>query len=111
VPDVLDLLPVPLGLLERLDDEGGGGGDDGDLGLPVLHRELHGDAQALPVPGGLLGDVLADLLRGEAERADLGRQRRRRADLAARHADEYLDHLRGVQLGRHGCCWPAAGVG
>ena len=114
VLDVLDLLPVPLGLLERLDDERRGGGHDRDLGLPVLHGELDGDAEALPVLGGLLGDVLTDLLRGETERADLGCQRRRRADLASRHADEDLHHLRWVQLGRHGCCGVAAaaeGVG
>jgi hypothetical protein len=55
VLDVLDLLPVPLGFLGRLDDERRGGGDDGDLGLPVLHGELDGDVEALPVLGGLLG--------------------------------------------------------
>ena len=29
--DVLHLLPVPVGLLEGLDDEGGGGGTDANL--------------------------------------------------------------------------------
>ena len=101
--DVLHLLAVPLGLLERLDDERRGGGDDGDLGLPVLDGELHGDAEALPVLGGLLGDVLSDLLRGETERPDLGGERRRRADLTAGHADEHIHHLGRVELRRHGC--------
>ena len=108
--DVLDLLAVPLGLLERLDDERRGGGNDGDLGLSVLDGELDGDAEALPVLGRLLGDVLSDLLGGETERADLGGQRRRRADLAAGHADEHLHHLRRVELGRHGC-WRGGGGG
>ena len=80
-----------------------GGGDDGDLGLPVLDGELDGDAEALPVLGRLLGDVLSDLLGGKTERADLGGQRRRCADLAAGHTDEHLHHLRRVELGRHGC--------
>ena len=51
VLDVLHLLPVPLGLLEGLDDERRGGRDDGDLGLTVLDGELDGDAEALPVLG------------------------------------------------------------
>ena len=32
-----------------LDDEGGCGGDDADLGLPVLDGEHDGDLEALPV--------------------------------------------------------------
>jgi hypothetical protein len=108
VLDVLDLLAVSLGLLERLDDERRGGGHHRDLGLTVLHRELDGDAEALPVFGRLLGDVLTDLLGGETERSDLGGQRRRRTDLTARHADEHLHHLRRVELWRHGC-WCSGG--
>ncbi|RMZ54213.1 hypothetical protein APUTEX25_005369, partial [Auxenochlorella protothecoides] len=37
VHDVLLLLPVAHGLLQGLDDQGGGGRDDGHLSLPVLH--------------------------------------------------------------------------
>jgi hypothetical protein len=103
VLDVLDLLAVPLGLLERLDDERRGRGNDGDLGLSVLDSELNGDAEALPVLGRLLGNVLSDLLGRKTERTDLGGQRRRRAYLAAGHTDEHLHHLRRVELGRHGC--------
>ncbi len=102
VLDVLDLLPVPLGLLEGLDDERRGGGDDGHLRLTVLDGELDGDAEALPVLGRLLGDVLTDLLGGETERADLGGKGRRRAHLASGHADEHIHHLRRVELRRHG---------
>lgn len=45
--DVLLLLAVTRGLLERADDEGGCGGDDGHGGLTVLDGELHGDAETL----------------------------------------------------------------
>ena len=68
------LLPVTWWLLEGLDDEGGGRGDDADLGLPVLDGQLDGDLQALPFGGGL-GDVLANLLGGETQGTDLGGQR------------------------------------
>jgi len=40
VLDVLHLLAVARRLLQRLDDEGCGRGDDLDLGLPVLDGEL-----------------------------------------------------------------------
>ena len=43
--DVLLLLPVPGGLLERFDDQGRGGGDDRDGSLTVLDRELNGNSQ------------------------------------------------------------------
>ena len=45
VLDVLLLLPVARGLLQGLDDEGGGGRDDRDGGLTVLDRELDGDTE------------------------------------------------------------------
>lgn len=60
VLDVLLLLPVTRGLLEGLDDERRGGGDDGNLGLTVLDGQLDRDAEALPVAGGL-GDIFTDL--------------------------------------------------
>ena len=44
--DVLLLLAVAGWLLERLDDEGGGRGDDGDGGLTVLDGELDGDTES-----------------------------------------------------------------
>jgi len=59
--DVLLLLAVAGWLLERLDDEGGGRGDDGDGGLTVLDGELDGDAEAFPVAC-CFGDVFTDLL-------------------------------------------------
>ena len=57
--DVLLLLAVSGRLLEGLDDEGGGRGDDGDGGLAVLDGELDGDAEALPVAR-RFGDVFTD---------------------------------------------------
>lgn len=60
VLDVLLLLAVPGRLLEGLDDEGRSGGNDGDGGLTVLDGQLDGDAQTLPVTGGL-GDIFTDL--------------------------------------------------
>lgn len=47
VLDVLLLLAVTWGLLERTDDKRGGGGDDGDGGLTVLDGELDRDTEAL----------------------------------------------------------------
>ncbi len=60
VLDVLLLLAVPGRLLEGLDDKGRGGGNDGNGGLTVLDGQLDGDAQTLPVAGGL-GDIFTDL--------------------------------------------------
>lgn len=80
VLDVLLLLAVARGLLERLDDERGGRGDDRDGSLTVLDGELDGDAETLPVAGGL-GDVLTDLLGRETKRTDLGGKRRRGTNL------------------------------
>lgn len=62
VLDVLGLLAVADGLLQGLDDQGGGRGHDLDLGLAVLDDQLDRDAQALPVLGRLLGDILTNLL-------------------------------------------------
>ena len=44
--DVLLLLAVPRRLLECLDDERRGGGNDGDGGLTVLDGQADGDAEA-----------------------------------------------------------------
>lgn len=47
VLDILLLLAVTWGLLERTDDKRGGGRDDGDGGLTVLDGELDRDTEAL----------------------------------------------------------------
>jgi hypothetical protein len=60
VLDVLLLLAVTWRLLEGLDDEGRGGGDDGNGSLTILDGELHSDAKTLPVAGGF-GDIFSDL--------------------------------------------------
>lgn len=63
VDDVLLLLAVTDGLLEGLDDEGRGGGNNRGGSLTVLDGELDGDTETLPVAGGL-GNVFSDLLGG-----------------------------------------------
>jgi hypothetical protein len=72
---VLDLLAVTLRLFKSLDDERRGGRANLDLGLTVLHDELARHAQAVPLATGRLHDIITDLLRRHAERADLGGQR------------------------------------
>ena len=70
VLDVLHLLPVPGGLLQGLDDEGGSAGDHGTGGLSVLDLQLNSDLQTFPVSSGL-GNVVSDLLGGETEGTNL----------------------------------------
>ena len=60
VLDILLLLAVSGRLLEGLDDERRGGGNDRDGGLTVLDGQLDRDAESLPVAGGL-GDIFTDL--------------------------------------------------
>ena len=74
VLDVLDLLSVRWGLLEGLDDEGGGRGHHRYLSLTVLDGQLHGGLQTLPVLGGL-GNSISNRLLGETEGTDCGGQR------------------------------------
>ncbi|KAI3477912.1 hypothetical protein L1887_60219 [Cichorium endivia] len=99
VLDVLLLLAVARGLLERLDDERGGRGDDRDGSLTVLDGKLDGDAETLPVAGGL-GDVLTDLLGRETKRTDLGGKRRRGTDLTT-GGTEVDDLLEEIGKGQH----------
>jgi len=74
VLDVLLLLAVAGRLLEGLDDERRGGGNDGDGGLTVLDGQLDGDTETLPVTSGL-GNIFTDLLWRQTERTDLGGER------------------------------------
>ena len=60
VLDVLLLLAITRGLLEGLDNERRGGGNDGDGGLTVLDGQPDSDAETLPVASGL-GDIFTDL--------------------------------------------------
>lgn len=71
VLDVLLLLAVMGGLLERLDDERRSRGDDRDGSLTVLDGKLNSDTETLPVTSGL-GNVFTDLLGGKTKRTDLG---------------------------------------
>jgi hypothetical protein len=57
---VLLLLLVTDGLVEGLNDKGGGRGDDLDLSLSVLDGELASDLHSLPV----LGNIVTNLLGG-----------------------------------------------
>jgi len=71
VNDVLHLLSVSARLLERLDDQRGGGVEHADLALLVLDLHFHLDLDALPALGGLL-DVFADLLGRHTDGGALG---------------------------------------
>ena len=81
VLDVLLLLAVARGLLERLDDERRGRGHHRDSRLTVLHGKLDSDTQTLPVTRGL-GNVFTHLLGRETKRTDLGCKRRGGTHLA-----------------------------
>lgn len=60
VLDVLLLLAVTRWLLEGLDDERRGRGNDGDGGLTVLDGQFDRDTETLPIAGGF-GDIFTDL--------------------------------------------------
>jgi hypothetical protein len=121
------LLAVAQRLLQRLDDQRRRRGDDGHLGNAVLHRQLDGDAQPLPVLRRLLGDVFSDLLGRQTERTCSGKGgervrrcassetgvRRSRAGAQSRHGASCRGGARAqrghaaalcVQRLRPGCC-------
>ena len=105
--DVLILLAVPRRLLERFDNQRGGGRYDGDGGLTVIDGQSDGYRGDLSAPtinslnvvwfwsgldlaypvSGRLGDILTDLLRRETERTDLGCQSGRGTDLTSSGAE------------------------
>lgn len=80
--DVLDLLAIADGFLERLEDQGSGCGDDLDGCLSVLDGESDGDLHALP-GGGALADVLTGFFGVETHGTEFGGKHGRRADFAA----------------------------
>ena len=98
VLDVLLLFAVTRGLLEGLDDQGRGGGHDRDGGLTVLDGQADGDAETLPVAGGL-GDIFTDLLGRKTERTDLGRKGGRGTDLTSGGTEVNDLLLVGVEFG------------
>lgn len=98
VLDVLLLLTVTRGLLEGLDDQGRGGGNDRDGGLTVLDGQADGDTETLPVAGGL-GDIFTDLLGRKTERTDLGRKGGRGTDLTSGGTEVNDLLLVGVEFG------------
>lgn len=69
--NVLLLLAVTVGLVEGLDDQRGGSGDELDGSLTVLDDQLDGDADSLPFLSGL-SDIISDLLGGKTEGTNLG---------------------------------------
>ena len=98
VLDVLLLFAVTRGLLEGLDDKGGGGGNNGNSGLTVLDGQADSDAETLPVAGGL-GDIFTDLLGRKTERTDLGRKGGRGTDLTSGGTEVNDLLLVGIELG------------
>merc|ERR1719251_505952 len=100
VLDVLHLLAVPWGLLERLDDKGGSRWDNRAGGLPVLDLQLDSDLEALPV-GGCLGDVVTNLLWGQTQWTHLRSQRAGCSNFASYCPQVDILHLSGVEFGSH----------
>jgi hypothetical protein len=100
VLDVLLLLAVTRRLLEGLDDQGRGGGNDRDSSLTVLDGELDSHTETLPVTS-VLGNVFTDLLGRQTQRTDLGGERRLGADLTTSHTQVNDLHLIGVELGSY----------
>ena len=98
VLDVLLLFAVTRGLLEGLDDQGRGGRNDRDGSLTVLDGQADGDAETLPVAGGL-GDIFTDLLGRKTERTDLGRKGGRGTDLTSGGTEVNDLLLVGVEFG------------
>jgi len=98
VLDVLLLLAVTRGLLEGLDDKGGGGGHNRDGGLTVLDGETDSHTETLPVTS-VLGNVFTDLLGRQTKGTDLRSQRRLGTDLTTSHTQVNDLHLIGVELG------------
>jgi len=99
--DVLLLLAVARRLLERLDDERRGRGNDGDGGLTVLDGQLDSDTETLPVTSGL-GDIFTDLLWRQTERTDLGGERGRSTNFTTSRTEVDNLHLGGIDLGSFG---------
>jgi hypothetical protein len=100
VLDVLLLLAVTRGLLEGLDDQGRGGGNNRDRGLTVLDGELDSHTETLPVTS-VLGNIFTDLLGRQTKGTDLGGERRLGADLTTSHTQVDDLHLIGIELGSY----------
>ena len=66
------LLSVTWRLFECLDDKRGCRGDHGNFSLPILHSELHGYPETIPVLLGLFGNVFPNFFRRKTKRADFG---------------------------------------
>ena len=99
--DVLEGDVAVVGLVgvvvQGLDDEGSGGGDDRHGCLAVDDDQLDGDLHSHPVHGGLL-DLLTHNLGGHTEGTNLGGQGGGSADLTAggAHVDDLGFHVRGT---------------
>lgn len=100
VLDVLDLLAVTRGLLQGADEARCNGGCHANGGNTVLHLQLAGDLQTLPVLGGL-HDVLTNLLGVETEGTNLGGKGGSSGHLTTDRAHDDGDLLGGVELRRH----------
>lgn len=98
VLDVLLLLAVTRGLLEGLDDQGRGRGNDRDSSLTVLDGELDSNTETLPVTS-VLGNIFTDLLGRQTQRTDLGSQSGLGTDFTTSHTQVNDLHLIGVELG------------
>merc|ERR1711904_55322 len=98
VRNVLHLLAITWGLLECLDEQCCGRGNNLNCNLAVLHVQLASHAHALPLLGGL-AQVFSHRLGGQLHWAHFGSEGRHRRHLSSGHThDDSLDLVR-IELG------------
>merc|ERR1712086_433517 len=68
--DVLDLLPVPWGFFQGLNNQGCGRGNHIDLSLTILNGQSNSDLQSFPFLGGF-GDVVTNFFGRQTQCTDL----------------------------------------
>merc|ERR1712212_1357237 len=97
---ILDLLPIPRRFLQSLDDQGSCRGNHGAGGLPVLDLQLDSNLQTFPVSSSL-GNVVTNLLGGQAKGTNLGSEGRGCSNLPSYGPQVHVLNFIWVELGSH----------